>query len=140
MSVAFSDSKREVQHLFSQIEKTRVICRAYSVRMAKPGHDWYLNEWMASLGKRQADIVADLDWNPAKISLMLRGKQQYNRDAVNQLAEYLNLRPYELLMHPEDAMSMRRLLDTAVRIAAEERQPYRAEDESDSLGKRRSAN
>lgn len=74
---------------------------------------------MAALDKRQADIVADLEWNPAKISLMLRGKQQYNRDAVNELSAYLNLQPFELLMHPEDAMALRRMRAAALAIVAD---------------------
>lgn len=82
--------------------------------MAKPTHDWYLAEWMGSLLKKQADLVRDLDWNKAKASLMVNGKQQYTRDEVNELATYLNIQPFELLMHPDDAMAYRRL-----RLAAE---------------------
>jgi plasmid maintenance system antidote protein VapI len=96
--------------------------------MAVPGHDWYLKEWMATLGKKQADIVSDLEWNPARISLMLRGKQQYTRDAVNELSAYLNLQPFELLMHPEDAMALRQLRATALRIAADSQKDDDAED------------
>lgn len=75
----------------------------------QPGHDWYLKEWLATLGKKQADIVRDLGWNKARISLMLRGKQPYDRDSINELAAYLNLQPHELLMHPDDAMALRRM-------------------------------
>ena len=81
-----------------------------------PGHDWYLKEWLATLGKKQADIVRDLDWNKARVSLMLRGKQPYDRDSLNELAIYLHLQPHELLMHPEDAMALRRLRHDAERI------------------------
>lgn len=79
--------------------------------------DWYLKEWLATLGKKQADIVRDLDWNKARISLMLSGKQPYTRDAINELSAYLHLKPYELLMHPEDAMALRSFYRDAVRIA-----------------------
>ena len=81
-----------------------------------PGHDWYLKEWLATLGKKQADIVRDLDWNKARISLMLRGKQPYDRDSINELAAYLHLEPHELLMHPADAMALRQLKLTAKQI------------------------
>lgn len=77
--------------------------------MAPPQHDWYLKEWLATLQKKQADIVRDLDWNKARVSLMLRGKQPYDRDSINELAAYLNLQPHELLMHPDDAMALRRM-------------------------------
>lgn len=85
--------------------------------MAGPAHDWYLREWLSTLRKRQADIARDLDWNKARVSLMLRGEQPYTRDAVNELSAYLNLAPYELLMHPDDAMALRRLRADALKVA-----------------------
>ena len=87
--------------------------------MAAPAHDWYLKEWLQTLHKKQADIVRDLDWNKSRVSLMLHGKQQYDRDSVNELAIYLNLHPYELLMHPNDAMALRRLRADLLRVAHE---------------------
>lgn len=84
-----------------------------------PAFDWYLSEWLKALHKKQADIVRDLDWNKARVSLMISGKQQYNRDAVNELSLYLNIRPYELLMHPDEAMRLRRLKADAIRIATD---------------------
>ncbi len=98
----------------------------YASAMAAPTHDWYLKDWLKTLGKKQADIVRDLDWNKARVSLMMRGDQQYNRDAINELAIYLNLKPHELLMHPHDAMALRRLQTTAIEIA-------HAVDEVDAL-------
>ena len=123
MATFFRPSKGQTQAGFSFIEKTPQRVWLYSYGMAKPMHDWYLQEWLDTLGKKQADIVRDLEWNPARISLMLRGKQQYNRDAVNELATYLHLRPYELLMHPDDAMGLRQLRADAVRIAASSEPP-----------------
>lgn len=96
-----------------------------------PKHDWYLREWLACLGKKQADLVRDLDWNKAKASLMLRGAQQYTRDAVNELADYLNLRPYELLMHPDDANAIRRFKADAIRLA----HIAESQDEAEALKK-----
>ncbi|OWQ97995.1 hypothetical protein CDQ91_10265 [Sphingopyxis witflariensis] len=87
--------------------------------MTAPFHDWYLKEWLATLRKKQADIARDLDWNKARVSLMLRGEQQYTRDSINELAAYLNIRPHELLMHPDDAMALRRLREDAIKIASE---------------------
>lgn len=68
------------------------------------------------MGKRQSDIVRDLDWNKARVSLMLRGEQPYNREAINEVAAYLNIQPYELLMRPEDAMALRGLRKEAFRV------------------------
>ena len=82
-----------------------------------PAHDWYLPEWLKQYGKIQADLETDLEWNKSKASLMIRGKQRYHRDDVNQVAQYLNLQPYELLMHPADAMAIRQLRIDARKLA-----------------------
>lgn len=84
--------------------------------MAKPMYDWYLAQWLRYFGKRQADVARDLDWNKARVSLMIRGKQPYDRDALNELADYLNLAPYELLMHPDQAMAIRSMRKDALRV------------------------
>ena len=87
--------------------------------MAKPRHDWFLKEWLQACQKKQADVVRDLDWNKAKVSLMIRGLQPYTREEINELAEYLNIRPHELLMHPDDAFAIRRLRSEMIRLAHE---------------------
>lgn len=87
--------------------------------MADPRHDWYLKEWLAACNKKQKDVVKDLDWNKAKVSLMFHGKQAYTREEVNELADYLNIRPHELLMHPDDAFAIRRLRQEMIRLAHE---------------------
>lgn len=87
--------------------------------MAAPQHDWYLKEWLRVCEKKQADVVKDLDWNKAKVSLMARGLQPYTREEVNELALYLNIHPHELLMHPDDAMAIRRLRSEMIRLAHE---------------------
>jgi len=115
--VPFRQSKLNTQHKSLEIQNDAKNWPWYLLGMNAPAHDWYLKEWLKTLGKKQADIVRDLDWNKAKISLMIRGDQQYNRDAINELAAYLHLKPHEILMHPTDAMALRRLQSTAVEIA-----------------------
>jgi transcriptional regulator with XRE-family HTH domain len=78
--------------------------------MSEPRHDWYLKAWLKTLGKKQADLERDLGWNKARASLTARGLQPYDRDDVNEISAYLNIRPYELLLHPEDAFTIRRLI------------------------------
>jgi hypothetical protein len=97
-----------------------------------PGHDWYAKEWLATLGKKQADIVRDLEWNKSRASLMIRGIQAYDRDSLNELAAYLSLQPHELLMHPADAMALRQLKATARQIV---RIPFAGstDDEADEI-------
>ena len=82
-----------------------------------PRHDWFLKEWLSTLGVKQAKIIKDLDQNKGKVSLLVSCKQQYTRDDVNLLADYLNIKPYELLMHPSDAMAMRSFKTDAIKIA-----------------------
>ena len=92
--------------------------QCYSRGMKKPIHDWYLKEWLKATDRKQSDIVSDLDWNKSRVSLMVACKQQYTRDAVNELSAYLNIKPHELLMHPQEAMALRNLYDDAIRIVA----------------------
>lgn len=87
--------------------------------MALPIRNFYLAEWLSYFGKRQAGVARDLDWNKAKVSLLCSGKQEFSRDDLFALADYLNIHAYELLMQPEDAMSLRRIVADAKRIAGE---------------------
>jgi DNA-binding Xre family transcriptional regulator len=91
--------------------------------MAAPQHDWYFKEWLQSCKKKQKDIVNDLGWNKAKVSLMWHGKQAYTREEINEIAAYLNIRPHELLMHPDDAHAIRRLKADMIRLAHENEEP-----------------
>lgn len=94
--------------------------------MAAPGHDWYFADWLGTTGKTQADIIRATGWPKSKVSKLATGRQPYDRDTLNLLADVLNLAPFEMLMHPEDAMRVRRLRDTALSIAADNRLDYRA--------------
>jgi transcriptional regulator with XRE-family HTH domain len=71
--------------------------------------DWYLNEWLKTLEKSQADLCRLTDYPKAKVSDLANGKQRYNRDILNDIAAALNIAPHELLMHPADAFAMRRM-------------------------------
>lgn len=99
-----------------------------------PKHDWFLVEWLTLYGKIQADLEKDLEWNKSKASLMWNHNQRYHRDDVNQVADWLHLKPYELLMHPDDAMALRRMRESALRIAADNPpiEPV-ASDETDQM-------
>jgi hypothetical protein len=88
----------------------------YYGEMARPSQDWYAAEWLAHYGKKQADMVRDLDWNKSRASLMVRGIQPYDRDSVNELAIYLNLEPFELLLPPARAMALRRYRESAAEV------------------------
>lgn len=71
--------------------------------------DWYLKEWLAATDTSQAELVRRTDYPKAKVSDLVNGKQRYNRDVLNDVANALNIHPFELLMHPSDAMAQRRM-------------------------------
>jgi len=60
-------------------------------------------------GKRQADACADLGWSKTKASFIWNGRQHYTRELVDEVSLWLNIRPWELLMSPAEAMQLRRL-------------------------------
>jgi hypothetical protein len=90
---------------------------SYHYRMPAPRHDWYLKQWLKHFGKKQADVERDLEWNKSRVSLMARGMQPYDRDSVNEIAAYLNIEPYELLMHPDAANAYKQFLVQADRVS-----------------------
>lgn len=99
--------------------------------MSSPAHDWYFAEWLAALNLEQARVVDLTDWSKSKVSKLYNGKMPYTRDIVNEVAFALNILPYELLMHPEEANSLRRLRDSALSIAADNALSYGREQEAD---------
>jgi transcriptional regulator with XRE-family HTH domain len=78
--------------------------------------NWFLREWMDALGKTQADMMRMAGWSKATASQLYNGKQDYSPKVVNQAAEALHCRPWELLMHYEDAMAIRRMRTAALQI------------------------
>lgn len=84
-----------------------------------PANDWFLRQWMSALAMRQADLMARTGWDKRKASHLYNGSQQYNRSSLNEAAMALNISPWELLLHPEDAMAIRRLRADALQIAAD---------------------
>lgn len=70
--------------------------------------------------KRQADLQKQLGWSKAKANAVWHG-QQYTQTLVDELAPWLNARPYELLIPPEHAMAIRRLRQEAARIVSDAR-------------------
>jgi transcriptional regulator with XRE-family HTH domain len=81
--------------------------------------DWYLAAWMKALDVTQADLCRETGFPKAKMSELVNGVSRYNRDVVNTLAKALHIRPHELLMHPDDAFAIRRMRESAIRIAAD---------------------
>lgn len=92
--------------------------------------DWYLQAWLAYLGKRQASLVNELGWVKGRANKVFHGAQPYRREVVNEIAGWLGIQPYELLMPPEEALAIRGLRETAQAIVANSgnRPPPRSPD------------
>ncbi len=86
----------------------------------KGGINWYLPEWMAACGLdyrgAQAEMMRRTGWSKATMSQLFNGTQDYSPKVVNEAAQALSCEPYELLMPPEKAMAIRRLLASAQQI------------------------
>ena len=87
------------------------------VENAQP--DWYLREWMDHFGKKQADLVKDLGWLKGAANKWYHGAHGYRREVVNELSAWLGIQPYEMLMPPALALSIRAMRESARQIAAE---------------------
>jgi len=79
----------------------------------------YLQEWAVARGKRQADLVNELGWVKNAAHRIWHGKQPYRRDILNACARWLDIEPYELLLHPQEADSLRRIRLAAQLVVAE---------------------
>lgn len=78
---------------------------------------WYLQEWFATQNKIQRSLVTELGWLPAKANKVWHGIQEPKPSEMHEIASFLNIRPHELMMHPDEAMRIRRL-EAAVREVA----------------------
>jgi len=79
---------------------------------------WHLQEWLTVKHKRQADILRDLEWDRARTSRIISGKQPFTRDDVLALAKWLQIEPYELLMPPQRAAQLRAIEQSTIDLAA----------------------
>lgn len=73
---------------------------------------------MRHQGKRQADLVKDLGWSKNRANIVWHSQQSYRRELVNEVATWLGIQPFELLMSPRDALALRQLRETAAAIVA----------------------
>lgn len=88
--------------------------RALPNRAAAP--DWFLPEWMETLEISQAKLAKKMGVPPNTVHGIYHGRTAYYRDLLNEVARALNVETYELLMHPDAAMSYRRQREAALRI------------------------
>ena len=79
--------------------------------------NWFLQEWLDHFDKRQSSLVNELGWDKSRANFVYHGKQPYRRDLVNEIAAWLQIEPYELLMDPKEAVAIRYLRAAARSIA-----------------------
>lgn len=88
-------------------------------------NDWHLRAWLSHFGKNQTSLVTEAGFNKSTANFLWHGRQPYRRDYVNRIAAWLGLRPYELLMHPSEALAIRGYREAArMVIAAEDGRPF----------------
>lgn len=75
--------------------------------------DWYLAEWLDAVGLEPKVLREKAGWSKRKLSELINGQMRYNKHVVNEAASVMNIAPYELLMHPSDAMEIRQLQHAA---------------------------
>ena len=115
-------------------------CFYYRSMPATPANDWFLRQWVETLETTQAELERQTGWDKRKASHLMNGKQPYKRDTVNEAAVALSIEPFELLMHPDDAFALRRLRENAIRIAADNRDPFKGQEPEKGHQVRRAAN
>lgn len=91
--------------------------------------DWHLQEWAKENGKIQADLVSELGMHKNAAHRIWHGRQPYRRDIVNLIAAWLGIRPYELLMPPQEAIALRGLRESAALITAQFEGQHNRQDE-----------
>lgn len=93
----------------------RKSAKSDGIRPEQP--DWYLPQWMHTLKVSQAKLARECGWNGSTMHGIYHGRTNYYRDIVNLVASKLRIAPFELLMHPDEAMAYRRFRASAQEVA-----------------------
>lgn len=86
-------------------------------------HSWYFADHATAHGYRQADAERALGWPRGKINSLWNGKQRYTQETIDEVASWLGIEPYELLMRPEEADAIKQLRAAARAIASAPQPP-----------------
>jgi transcriptional regulator with XRE-family HTH domain len=89
----------------------------------KKGVNWYIREWAAALKMTQTETARRCGWSKASASQIFNGLQDYSPKIVNDVAAAYNCKPWELLMHPDEAFAIRRMRQAALAIVADNAPP-----------------
>lgn len=91
--------------------------------MDRESPDWHLREWLVHFDKKQAALSNELGWNKQKAHHVWHGLQEYRRETVNEVARWLGIEPFELLMRPNEALALRGLRNMAAQIVGQAEPP-----------------
>lgn len=81
--------------------------------------DWYLKEWMSTLHISQAELARRIGKERNTINNIYHGKTEYYREILNEICAAIHIAPFEILMPPDEAMALRRIRESSLRIAAD---------------------
>ena len=84
------------------------------------GPDWFLRDWLRYFGKKQASLVNELGWTKGRANQVWHSEIPYRREVLNEIAAWLELQPFELLMPPHEAMRLRTIRKIARQLAEED--------------------
>lgn len=94
------------------------VCYDARVKHSRPKRytNWFLREWMGTLNVNQATLIEKTGLSKTTVSLLVNDRQDYTPEIIRDVADALNIKRYELLMDPEDAMNLRALRRDAIRV------------------------
>lgn len=92
--------------------------------VGQPHFDWFLSDWMSAAQLNQPQLQKLTGWSKRKTSDLCAGAQRYNRDTLNDAAHALHVAPYELLLHPADAMALRKMREGGLQLAGSDKTTF----------------
>ena len=114
---------------------------SYTLPMATDHrHDWYLKEWLDTLRQSVAWLEGQTGWTHRIASQLVNRKTRWNRDHLSLAASVLSVAPFELLMHPDDAMQLRRLRADEIKLrVAEKEHQWKGPDDAPTPNRRKAS-
>lgn len=103
-----ADLWAEISHYPNMAKKSQKTQRDFR-------HTWYFQEWAKVAEMTQTDVARLAGWSKATASDIWNG-QQYTQSIIDLVAPILHAKPYELLMHPDEAFAIRRMREAAITI------------------------
>lgn len=95
--------------------------RAYKAEVSKTRPqrftNWFLSEWMDALGVRQRDLIDRTGYNKTTVSHLVSSRTDYSPTIVRDVAQALQIAPWELFLPPSDVAELKKLVANAATAA-----------------------